>query len=203
MNEGKFTKCFINIHVKDFPVGKMLKCHLWLTGKYTEAEVTELLNNHLEVDRKFRNKYHVAGFQVKYTVLYARTPRDVKLNLIYIIKEIDYKKEVTRISVPPIGGIGQLTIDNNIHSNNKIDLDNVNLKDYTDDELIKLKRRMVEEFFKREHKLTEEEYKFYTENIDIVEISDIKKQFEESKGDKFKIKKNKIREKLFPKGQIA
>ena len=197
----RYTKSYIDIYVKDFPVGKLLKCHLWLEGYFNNEQVTNLLNENLSLDEKFKDKYHISGFQIKYSVSYAAKDKDTKLGLIYIIKEVDYKKNETSNNMSVFNNKGMLkglTIDN--ISKPKVNLKDINLKEYSDNELVNLKRRMVEEFFKREHKLSEDEYKFYLANIEEIPANseDIKKAFEESKGDKFKFKKQKIRKKLFP-----
>jgi len=238
------TKAFIDIYTKDYPVGKVLKCNMWLEGEYTDNMVCELLSNglsdYVNGIKKFRNKYIVAGFKVNFTMYFKNKDENNSFNEIIIMDERDYKQNNTillnnnrlnnnrlnNISITKVDGRvivegsensqkveltsdlkiatdGGSTININDKTTEKKKFVKANLKNlrlylYNNEELTELKHKLEIEFFKRKYKLSDDEFTYYLENRNIIKPENIKKSFKRNGGDAFKIKKNRIRKKLFP-----
>lgn len=231
----KQTRAFIDIYTKDYPVGKVLKCNLWLKGIYSEEMVSELLHNHLNLDQKFKEKYIVAGFKVNFAMDYQNKNENIKYGEIIIMDERDYDYDktviestkgslafkpsnnikfksnlkivndvnLTRINGKTITSIEEESDTDDIDDKTKkkkkyiVDIKRLQLHLYTEKELINLKHKIEIEFFKRKYKLSDNEFLYYLENRKIIRPENIKKSFKRNGGDAFKIRKNRIRKKLF------
>lgn len=178
-----YTRAFLDIYTKGYPVGKILKCNIWIPciKVYTEAEITELLNAHLVLDSTFRDQHILAGFKVNFAVEFKEKDDSVKDNVVIIQSEKDFSLPTLRI----------------VPKHEKVNFKKIRLKEHSDDEILELKNRIEIEMFKRQYELTDEEFNFYMDNQDI-NFNDIKTTYTLYQGDPYKLRKEKIREKLFP-----
>lgn len=179
------TRAVIIIKFAGFPHGKIMNCYMWFAGSIYENEIRHRLKD-LKINTE--EKYFITSIEVK-NILFTSKSKDVKYEELILVKEVDVApktkvvtKDVEKIVVP--------------------DVLNVDLCHYDDEELDGLLDRISEEFFKREHELSDDEYSFYLENKKIIRLEDVKKTFQEIKGDAYKFKKMKIRETLENKNLI-
>ena len=154
--------------------------HYWLDGKKQYDEVTTILNSN-ELKYKFIGLY---GEDFTYFInslsFEGKKPLNENFKILYTDSTITSPK-----------GISTTTPNHKVVESKDIDLNKM-----TDLELSNLKDRIDEILFKREHNFSDDEYEFYLENEDIIEVEKVKSFMSEYKNDKFKIRKNRIRVKL-------
>lgn len=175
------TKVYLEIRVYGYPVGKKVRCHLWLEGDVGKEHSKIYLENNLELMDEYANAT-IEGVTVFNAVLSPSRPMDEDYNKLIVKSEVDAFRN--KEYVKPL----------NIEQ--KLKLSSIDLSNYNNADITSLRTRLNKELFIREHNLTTEEYDFYVDNSNIVFISDIKEEYKRSNGDTFKLRKNKIRDNI-------
>ena len=178
----------INFSVKGlgFPTGKIYKMHIWLEG-YINMAGKYLDNNADHIRDQLKDVCHVHSIELGY-ITHANTAHPGEdYGDIILEKEVGvtvadkkYKKNKKKKEPKPVTDI------------DKIDLPNID-----DEDLKKLKNRIINEQFKRKHKLSDDVFYFYVTNKDEITVEEAKQICEEHGSvDMFLLKKRKLRKKV-------
>ena len=172
------TKCYLLIKIKDYPVGKNLKCYVWFEGLIKDIDVKNSVTNCLTISDTYKD---------------------------YTIKDIEVVSTISTNNMKPEEKFGEITLQSitNVFEGNpkkqkskKIDPKDIKYSELTDKEIEDLDRKISKESFKRRNKFTEAEYMFWINNSNEVKIEDAKEVYEKCGGDIFKLRKAKIRENI-------
>ena len=180
------TKAYLEIQFKGYPVGKKVRCHIWIKGRVEEERLKEDLKNHLNLFGAFKEEQ---VHKIKIFNLYLTNSK--KDNESY--NELIVDSEVDAINLN--------MLNHNVKESKKIKNEEfkpatIKLVDMKDDDLVKLHERMSEEILRRRYSLTEKEYAFYKDNETDINIWDAKELYKKFDGDIIKLRKQKIREKI-------
>jgi hypothetical protein len=173
------TKVFLEIQVKGYPVGKRIKCHLWLENEVTRAEVEKYVKGSLIFSDEYKKD----------------TIEEVK---IYNLCMTNTKKGEENFGDMILDSVSNAVDTETRRSNkkSKVDLRGLSLKDYTDLEIEAAKKRFEEELVMRRFSLLREEFEFYKDNQTEINIEDVKDVYKKCDGDIYKLRKEKIRENI-------
>ncbi len=173
------TKSFIEIRLKDYPVGRKLRCILWLEGMYEKDQVEEYIKSNMVLINQFKDAviHEVKVFNSILTNCRKEEEKYGELILISVITNYtasNKKKE----------------------SEKKVDINSLKLHNYSVKEITKLKEKIDDELIMREYHLSDREYEFYKNNNDEVTLNSVKEIYEKCDGDIFKLRKERIRENI-------
>ena len=168
---------------------------IWFDGKLDKNQVTEKLNS-LDIKEQFLDMD--LGVPIKWEILDTIWTVEKKDSIMF---DTVYKSSlINEYPVIPItndgvfiGGSNGITYNPRQHEEDYSDLTKM-----TDVELMNLKERIDEILFKRENNLTDDEYTYYLENENTIDVKDIKMYYK----DRFIVKKNNIRKILKEKGMV-
>lgn len=175
------TKTFLEIRTKDYPVGKKLRCVLWLEGMYEKEQIEEYIKSNLILNEHFKDIV-IHDIKIFNTVLTNCRKEEEKYGELILISSITTFPSTKN--------------DNENKKDKKVELSSLKLHNYSDKELNNLKDKINDEFIMREYKFSNDEYDFYKKNIEEVKLSEVKELFAKCDGDIFKLRKEKIRENL-------
>ena len=173
------TKCHLLVKIKDYPIGKNMKCYVWFEGAVDKDEVENKVKNSLTLSETYKD-YAIAEITVVNTVMTnTRLKKDenfgeIILQTVSNVYEGNPKKQKEK----------------------KYDHKIIKYSDLTDKELEDISRKTNKEQFKRQNKFSEAEYVFWTENMLDIKLENIKEVYEKCGGDIFKLRKMKIRENI-------
>ncbi|MFW6225953.1 MAG: hypothetical protein ACOC3V_03260 [bacterium] len=178
------TKAYLEIKFKGYPIGKKVRCHMWVEGKIKEEDFLNKIEKHLSLVDEFKNE-----------ILH-----EIKIFNLYLTNtKKDYEKYNELVINSTIGAVN-LNINNTKNSkkfkNESSSPKNIELYKMKDDDVIKLYERLGEEIIRRRYSLTEEEFSFYKDNEKDFDISDTKELYKKYDGDIIKLRKQRIRKKL-------
>jgi hypothetical protein len=172
------TKIFLEIRVKDYPIGKNIKCHLWLEGNVSRKEAEEYIKNSLLLTGAYKN-YIIHEIYIH--------------NLFITNTKYDVLKE----------NYGELILDSITNSvqtekkkEKKMDITDIKYSELSLKDIESINNKITDEIFKRKYNLNFDEYKFYIDNKEEIDITDIKEAYKKCGGDIFKLRKEKIRDYL-------
>ena len=172
------TKCYLLIKIKDYPVGKNLKCYVWFEGLMENIDVKNSVKNCLTLSDTYKD---------------------------YIIKDIEVVSTISTNNMKPEEKFGEITLQSitNVfegnpkkQKNKKFDIKDIKYSELTDKEIEDLEKKIRKESFKRQYGLSEAEYIFWKGNLNEVKIEDVKEVYKKCDGDIFKLRKAKIRENI-------
>ena len=172
------TKCYLLIKVKDYPIGKNLKCYVWFEGLIKDIDVKSSVKNSLTLSDTYKD---------------------------YSIKEIEVVSTIVTNTMKTEENFGEIILQSitNVFEGNpkkqkdkKFSFKDIKYSELTDKDIEEIDRKLNAEIFKRQHKLSDSEYKFYIENRDEVDLTKVKEIYEKCGGDIFKLRKEKIRENI-------
>ncbi len=172
------TKVFIEIQIKDFPAGKKIRCHFWLKGEgYSKADMEKYVKENLSLYEYYKDCviHDIKVFNPITTN--TRKPTDeygvVTMDVITVLFSKETKKE-----------------------DDKKNLRTLKLSDYKTEDIEYLNKKIYNELLMRRYDLNENEYNFYNINKDEVKIEDVKEVYKNCGGDIYKLRKNKIRDRI-------
>lgn len=172
------TKCYVLIKIKDYPIGKNLKCYVWFEGIVKNNEVENYVKNSMTLSETYKN---------------------------YPIADIKIVSTLATNSMKPEDKFGELILQSitNVYEGNpkkekekKYTIKDIDYSKLTDKEIEDIDRKINAEIFKRKHNLNDSEYKFYIANREEVDINNVKEIYEKCDGDIFKFRKERIRENI-------
>jgi hypothetical protein len=171
------TKVIVLFKIKDYPIGKNLKCYVWFEGDTKDMNIEEKLKSSLVLSESYKN---------------------------YDIKEIQVVSKVMTNSMPQTDKFGELnlmSISNVFEGNPKKEKNRkvnttTDLSLLTQKELEDLDRKVNKELFKRNNNLNENEYVFYMNNMNDIKLTEVKEIYEKCGGDIYKLRKERIRENI-------
>lgn len=173
------TKCYLLIQIKDYPIGKNIRCYTWFEGVMKEKEILEFIKNSLTLSETY-NKY---------------TIHDIKVVSILMTNSMESSEK--------FGELVLLSINNVFEGNSKkpkkekeLSLKDIKYSELTDKEIEEIDRKLNIEIFKRRNKLNDKEFNFYMENKNEVALDNVKEIYEKCGGDIYKLRKDKIRENI-------
>lgn len=185
---SKFTNICFNVTVYGFPKGKLYKMSVW-TQKTVSDTSSFLKENEDNIKKSIGEdgeKIRSISFR---SAIYTNTLNVNVEKFDEFIIESEFKP-----------GLNTTNTTNTVKKeNNK----STNIKDIDTDKLIRLKGKIEVELFKRENDLSDDFYKFYLENKDLMSLEDIKKHCKEhGSEDIYYFKKRKIKENIEKKVKI-
>jgi hypothetical protein len=173
------TKCHLLIKIKDYPIGKNMKCYVWFEGAVDKKEIENKVKNCLTLSETYKD---------------------------YAIAEISVVNNVmTNTRMEKNENFGEIILQSisNVYEGNpkkqkekKHSFKDIKYSDLTDKDIEEIDKKLTIEMFKRQHKLNDSEYRFYIENKDEVDLEKVKEVYEKCGGDIFKLRKDKIRENI-------
>jgi hypothetical protein len=173
------TKCYLFIKIKDYPIGKNLKCYVWFEGSVDIKEIEKRVKDSLILSETYKD-YAIAEIRIVNSIM-----TNTKL------KEDENFGEIILQSISNV-----FEGNPKKQKENKFTFKDIKYSDLTDKELDDIDNKLTTEIFKRQHKLSDSEYKFYMENKDEVGLNDVKEIYEKCGGDIFKLRKSRIRENI-------
>ena len=173
------TKVFLEIQVKGFPVGKRIKCHLWLEGEVKRADVDNYIKNSMTLSEEYK-KDVIEEIKV-FNLCMTNTRKEEENYGDMILDSVSNAVDTESRKLP---------------KKTKVDLRGLSLKDYTDLEIEAAKKRLEEELVMRRFSLLREEFEFYKDNQKEINIEDVKDVYKKCDGDIYKLRKEKIRENI-------
>ena len=170
------TKVFAEIQLKDYPTGKNIKCHFWLENNVTKEEAYNYVKNSLILSESYKDC------------------------VVHEIKIFNLLITNNKTSDENFGDIVLDSITNSYQSvvkkDKKVDIKDLNLKDYSESDIEYIRKKMAEELIMRRHNLLLTEFNFYKDNQKEINIEDTKEIYKKYNGDIYKLRKEKIRENL-------
>ena len=173
------TKFILLIKIKDYPIGKNLKCYVWFEGVKKDEEVINHIKNSLTLSEAYKD---------------------------YIIADMQIVGTLTTNSMQPKEKFGELNLIsiNNVYEGNpkkqkkekKFDFKDIKYSELNLKDLESIDRKVNTEIFKRQNNLNDDEYKFYMENMKEINLADIKDIYQKCGGDIYKLRKDKIRKNI-------
>jgi hypothetical protein len=180
-----YTRVNLRIEIKDYPVGGILRMHFWMDGIKTKGEAQPTIIKEISNNRDFTDKYTIN--QILIDGLYYTSTKSDKEGFNIMVFD-----SFVKFSLPK----DKPKVDNKPKPPKKVTFNDINLFDIDNDELKKQINRIENELFKRKYFFSDDEYNFYNELKDNINVEDTKDLFKKYNGDVFKYKKEKIREKL-------
>ena len=172
------TKCYLLIKIKDYPIGKNLKCYVWFEGLIKDIDVKNSVKNCLTLSDTYKD---------------------------YAIKDIEVVNTITTNSMQLTEKFGEITLQSitNVFEGNpkkqkdkKYNIKDIKCSELTDKEIEDLEKKINKESFKRRNKFSEAEFLFWADNVNELKIEEVKEVYEKCGGDIFKLRKAKIRENI-------
>jgi hypothetical protein len=121
------------VYINDYPIGKILQCHIWVNKNIDHKLACNYIN-----EKSFPN-YNIFNITTILVSHFCNKPEGEEFNVIIedsMISAIDEK---------------------NSNKENVIDIENMNLDSYTNDKLLILSRNIRKTIFKRKHNLSDDE----------------------------------------------
>lgn len=172
------TKCYLLIKIKEYPIGKNLKCYVWFEGLAENIDIKNSVKNCLTLSDTYKD---------------------------YAIKDIEVVSTLATNGMKPEEKFGEITLQSitNVfegnpkkQKNKKHSHNDIKFSDLTDKEIEDIDNKIKKERFKRLNGFSEAEYTFWASNSDEIKIEDVKETYKKCDGDIFKLRKAKIRENI-------
>ena len=168
------TKVFLEIQTKGYPAGKKIKCHFWLEGHIIRSKVDDYIKNSLVLSDTYKD----------YIV------HEIKVFNLYITNTKKEDEDFGFLMLDSVtNAVGET-------KEKKKDVRKIDFKDYTDADIEYVKKKMGEELIMRKYNLIKEEFDFYKDNCQEINIEDVKEVYKKCDGDIYKLRKEKIRENI-------
>jgi hypothetical protein len=172
------TKCVVLIKIKDYPIGKNLKCYVWMEGSVTGVDVQSRVKNFLTLSETYKD-YDIKDIEVVSTIMTNTMEMSEKFG------------ELTLMSITNV-----FEGNPKKQKNKKFDIKDIKYSELTDKEIEDLDRKVSTEAFKRRNKFTDAEFSFWVDNSKDIKIEEVKEIYAKCGGDIFKLRKAKIRENI-------
>lgn len=178
------TKAYLEIQFKGYPVGKKIRCHIWVQGVISKEQLESDLKKYLSLHGEYKDEII---HKIKVFNCYSTNNKKDNENYLDLI----VNSTLDAINLKAFNEMKPKK-----EKDNGFSAKTINLTDMKDDDVVKLHERLEEEILRRRYSLTVEEFKFFKENKDEIDISYTKEFYEKCGGDIIKLKKQKIREKI-------
>lgn len=192
------TKVAIKVQVKDYPTGSVVRLHFWLDDFYLRKDIEKYIKTKLKFDKEFTDKYIIHDTIIdKIVYVNSKSVKEEFGSLIFdSCKRISLNFTSSSATSPKSTATTSTTSTTFKSKKKKDEKKKISFVDMEMDKLLEHKEKIDAELFRREHSFTEEEYLFYKTNMDVLSVDNVKTMFKTCNGDIYKLKKDRIRQRL-------